>query len=1439
MTGVTPNENDVLFGRGSVISFYPGNQRLRSIAQTYKSSFQSTKKKEKRIIAQRIVDDIGKLDPPGRFLIERPEQDEGGGGTRLVWIPVPPEKAVGKVMHHLRDKNVSNQGPSVGPSISNYAPLDAQARGPQSLPSSDSGSTTPNMLQSVNSGFLETGGQAARHDHSLQHISNRQHMDQLQLAGSNNFLNRSSNWQAGLQPNIGLLFGSPDGSAALFPEMNRTNYLIQQVDDRQHAVLRNIGIASLSVDRTNSLQQAGSPALSFGSMNEHQRASLSADQTRLVQQASAHGNVGSTSSAPSDQNFLHGSKFPAQPSNRQLPSIPSIGPSTQDQKVSTTEPASDDPPIDHEDAACFDALVKFVFDEKRGSPAEPQHRPKGIALRQWMDMSEERSGNIAPAVSGSAEGASPYVESAMSVALELARFLLKSESDGNPIQLGSIASNNVIVFVDPKRNDVAEAICQVEITRCPGDNSGRGGDMPRLFALGTIFYELFSRRPFPIGSSSNRFGPSASASMGGLSLTNEPNETHDDPPSKRSQHMSTRSKYGDIHRESIAQLVILGIPRSLCALIDNLLDCSNGEFCGDDAYRSLADVCTDLELMRDGPTCFLHGLPFGANPSFEIRPKFYGRNEDILKIQNAYHRHVVGNCGGTLVSGGAGVGKSSLVSYVTRKLAVETNRYFLEAKFDQSKAINPLNTIGGMFNALCDSFAKDAAPSQLTAVATSLESALGSQAALLTGVIPNLAKLTSCSSIGTSMDCVDIAASMQFLFGKLLEVLSHHKGITFFLDDLQWADPASLMLIARMMSDTKGSGNVFFACCNRDDDMRDGDPFTTWLTTINMSSPPKPLEMLHLRNISQRGVNELVSETLRLFPRLTRPLAAVLHHKTRGNPLFLRQLLELLNDQGYINFSVTSLRWTWDMEKIMDLELSDDVLAMMMKEMQSLPADQQLGLKVASCFGSFTKYSIFDILSQDLGVNLKDLLDQVAKKGFMVKVDETCTRFSHDKIQQAAYEMMSMQERLENHIWFGLAICSRTLGWENDELLFAAINQINRGARLGADCLPNSKQKVMVAELNLKAGKRSIELSDFSTALKLFEHGISFLDQEERWTAQYKLSLDLFDAAAEVACNLNDPGAVKKLSQEVGAHAKCDNDNLNCLYAVTKSLLLSLKVVEAKKAALQILEQMGERVPRPSDDDGLVKDMKDMKAMLGNRSDESILNMKETDPTGKDVFLLNIYHDLHFLFRCLDPTRIVDASLRMVQITLSNGLCCISPLAFAHFSILLVTEDAALGYRISSLALRLLDRIGAKRYASAVILLVKVAVSWVAEPLQSISESLITGYKHGQRCGDLKSASGNYIMFLENIYLSGQNLSSVRDKSRKFALELLQRKQQFAIYGTWAIYLQACAFMEGLGYEEQEGTLLGGHLPSWYNIILASNNAARNSEFLLMYSSQQ
>ena len=94
----------------------------------------------------------------------------------------------------------------------------------------------------------------------------------------------------------------------------------------------------------------------------------------------------------------------------------------------------------------------------------------------------------------------------------------------------------------------------------------------------------------------------------------------------------------------------------------------------------------------------------------------------------------------------------------------------------------------------------------------------------------------------------------------------------------------------------------------------------------------------------------------------------------------------------------------------------------------------------------------------------------------------------------------------------------------------------------------------MIAGLNLKAGRLSIALSDYTTAFTLFEHGISYLG-DDKWTSQYELSIDLFDSVAEAACVLNKRSVVKSRVEEVVAHAKCFDDSLISEYLHTMLLL--------------------------------------------------------------------------------------------------------------------------------------------------------------------------------------------------------------------------------------------------------------------------------------------
>ena len=129
---------------------------------------------------------------------------------------------------------------------------------------------------------------------------------------------------------------------------------------------------------------------------------------------------------------------------------------------------------------------------------------------------------------------------------------------------------------------------------------------------------------------------------------------------------------------------------------------------------------------------------------------------------------------------------------------------------------------------------------------------------------------------------------------------------------------------------------------------------------------------------------------------------------------------------------------------------------------------------------------------------------------------------------------------------YGLILCSRTLnnGAEISNVFFTSIAQLNLA---GPDAVPNPSQKIVIAGLNLKAGRLSNTLSDYMSALKFFEHGILYLG-EDRWAAQYELSLGLYNAAAETAGSLANIESVKSYTDELVENAHSFDDSLHCKF---------------------------------------------------------------------------------------------------------------------------------------------------------------------------------------------------------------------------------------------------------------------------------------------------
>jgi len=633
-------------------------------------------------------------------------------------------------------------------------------------------------------------------------------------------------------------------------------------------------------------------------------------------------------------------------------------------------------------------------------------------LRQWIQRMKVLLSNQHTTYS--------YYEYIKIAALPIAQMLVEciidSDVDEDIIPLEFIKIDHVLIVQEGGKSDFVWI--QYEGSDSSSDDSDDavvGTVQSRLLAVGVILYELFSAEEEPQIECLRTLllsRSSATSVMSSMNLNDnkpDPNEDNNDRQS-RPQKRSSQTPRDEVSTY-ITKLEEKGIPRSICTVVKNLLDCSKGDYCGDDTYSSFVDLHQDLLLMINNPSIYLDDIQVSTSlPTLTIcNDKVYGREEEVALLTKSYQEYIEEKSyKGVIISGGAGVGKSRLAMY-TQKLTSESNGNFCSAKFEQNEMNSkPLTTVGGVFNTLCEMYTKEATPNELELVGKELENRLGNQASLLAGVVPGLFKLLPTVEDGraspaeSSGNCVNAEASMRYLFGELLRVMCLYskRPISIFLDDLQFADTASLLLIGDLLFTAMSGASIFFVFCHRDDDKSlNSTSFGIWLNSaLSLFS----MTSIQLGNVDAESVNTLVSETLHILPRITRPLSAVLHHKSRGNPLFVRQLLGSLYGQGYIYVDLTLSRWAWDIEKIEQEPVSDSVVALLIKEMKGLPSSLQLGLGVTSCLGSSAQKELLDILSKDLNVDLVDILKEVSHKGFMDSIDGGTTfRFAHDKIQQA------------------------------------------------------------------------------------------------------------------------------------------------------------------------------------------------------------------------------------------------------------------------------------------------------------------------------------------------------------------------------------------------------------------------------------------------------
>src|SRR6202043_2221604 len=113
-------------------------------------------------------------------------------------------------------------------------------------------------------------------------------------------------------------------------------------------------------------------------------------------------------------------------------------------------------------------------------------------------------------------------------------------------------------------------------------------------------------------------------------------------------------------------------------------------------------------------------------------------------------------------------------------------------------------------------------------------------------------------------------------------------------------------------------------------------------------------------------------------------------------------------------------------------------------------------------------------------------------------------KFTHDRVQEAAYSLIPERLRAEAHLRVGRLLVAHTPSGRRQEAIFDIVNQLNRGAAL----ITSQDEREQLAELNLLAGQRAKASAAYASALTYLIAGAALL-AEDSWERRHELTFAL------------------------------------------------------------------------------------------------------------------------------------------------------------------------------------------------------------------------------------------------------------------------------------------------------------------------------------------
>jgi predicted ATPase/signal transduction histidine kinase len=864
------------------------------------------------------------------------------------------------------------------------------------------------------------------------------------------------------------------------------------------------------------------------------------------------------------------------------------------------------------------------------------------------------------------------------------------------------------------------------------------------------------------------------------------------------------------------------IPKVLSDIIGKLM-AKNSE----ERYQSGFGLKSDLEICWQQWQKTGNIIPFllGQNDisdRFIIPEKLYGRQEEVKTLLAAFDRITGGTSEMVLITGSSGIGKTAIVNEVHKPI-LRKRGYFIKGKFDQFQQDIPLSALVQAFEDLIGQLLGEP-DIVLEQWKTDILAALGTQSRVITDVIPSLELILGSQPLVSELSGIASQNRFNLLFQRFIKVfVTKEHPLVIFLDDLQWADITSLKLIELLMSSNttltthssvidKGENELSSEDNTSEYEKkydgadnyllligayRDREVSLTHSLSLTIKSLEKSqanLSYVQIQALTLFDLNALIADTLHCTKSVALPLTEIVFAKTRGNPFFCCQFLKNLQAEGAIEFDFNTRCWQYDLAKVKAVTFTENVVEFMALQIEKLPQETQSVLKLAACIGNQFDLKTLAIVHQKSEAETEDDLWTALLEGLIIRDSEKSKsskyKFIHDRVQQAAYTLISENHKQTIHLQIGQLILNCTPIEERKERIFELVNQLN----IAAELISDSKTRYELINMNLMAGNKSLVATAYTAAIKYFNTGIQLLTVD-CWESDYNLSLTLYEKAAEAAYLDGDFEQMQKRTDVVLEKAKTILDTIKVHEVIIQACGSQNKLIEAISISLSLLKLLGTEFPENPSQTEVRNELESTALNLANFSIETLSHLPEMTEV-LPLAVMRILSSITSLVYPINPQLFLLVILKQVNLSIKYGNAPSSAFAYVTYGLTLcgVVEDIEAGYEFGKLSELLLTGAQTSSVTAKVLEVFNHLIRPWKEHIKETLQPLLDTYSLALETGDLEFAAYALYGYSYTAYFMGQELTELEREVAMYSSTLQKIKQHRAFYWN-EIYRQTVLYL--------------------------------------------